>query len=103
MVTDTGDGVVPQAGHAKGPLIYRQSIFTRITHWIWVICLFFLLLTGLQIFNAHPSLNLGQESGFDYNNAALAFDAINTPNGPRGQATLFGHSFDTTGVFGMSG
>ena len=46
MVTDTGDGVVPQAGLAKGPLIYRQSIFTRITHWIWVICLFFLLLTG---------------------------------------------------------
>jgi Ni,Fe-hydrogenase I cytochrome b subunit len=38
----------------KGPLIYRQSIWTRATHWVWAICLFFLLLTGLQIFNAHP-------------------------------------------------
>ena len=103
MVSDTQDTAVPKARHEKGPLIYRQSIFTRITHWIWAICLFFLLLTGLQIFNAHPSLNIGQESGFDYDNAALSFDAINTPTGPRGRTTILGHSFDTTGVFGMSG
>ena len=36
---------------------------------------------------------------------SLAFDigAVNTDNGPRGQTTLLGHTFDTTGVLGLSG
>ena len=88
----------------KGPLIYRQSIWTRVTHWVWAICLFFLLLTGLQIFNAHPALYIGQESGFEYENAILEIGAINTPDGPRGRTTIFGNSFDTTALgLGMSG
>jgi thiosulfate reductase cytochrome b subunit len=91
------------SGPAKGPLIYRQSIWTRVTHWVWAICLFFLLLTGLQIFNAHPALYIGNESGFEYENAILEIGAINTEAGPRGRTTLFGNSFDTTGVLGMSG
>ncbi|WP_332700684.1 cytochrome b/b6 domain-containing protein [Devosia sp.] len=88
---------------AKGPLIYRQSIWTRVTHWIWAICLFFLLLTGLQIFNAHPALYIGHESGFEYENAILEIGAFNTEAGPRGRTTIFGQTFDTTGVLGMSG
>jgi thiosulfate reductase cytochrome b subunit len=52
-----------------GRLIKRQKLTTRITHWIWAICLFFLLLSGLQIFNAHPALYLGDQSGFTYDNA----------------------------------
>lgn len=88
---------------AKGPLIYRQSIWTRMTHWIWAICLFFLLLTGLQIFNAHPALYIGEESGFEYENAILEIGAFNTEAGPRGRTTIFGQTFDTTGVLGMSG
>ena len=87
----------------RGPLIYRQSIWTRVTHWVWAICLFFLLLTGLQIFNAHPALYIGNESGFEYENAILEIGAINTEAGPRGRTILFGNSFDTTGVLGMSG
>ena len=39
------------------------------------ICLFFLMLTGLQIFNAHPTLNIGLESGFEYDNAVLNIGA----------------------------
>ncbi len=88
---------------AKGPLVYRQSIWTRLTHWVWAICLFFLLLSGLQIFNAHPSLYIGNESGFEYDNAILKIGAVNTPEGPRGKTTVFGREFDTTGVLGMSG
>jgi thiosulfate reductase cytochrome b subunit len=87
----------------RGPLVYRQSIWTRLTHWVWAICLFFLLLTGLQIFNAHPALYIGQQSGFEFDNAVLRIGAINTPQGPRGQTTIFGQTFDTTGVLGMSG
>jgi len=90
-------------GPASGPLIYRQSAWTRVTHWLWALCLFFLLFSGLQIFNAHPALNIGQESGFDYSNSILSFDAIDTPEGPRGRTTILGHAFDTTGIFGLSG
>src|SRR5690606_14817823 len=50
----------------KGPLVYRQSVLTRVTHWTWAVALFFLLLSGLQIFNAHPSLYIGKQSGFEY-------------------------------------
>lgn len=88
----------------KGPLMYRQSIWTRVTHWIWAICLFFLLLTGLQIFNAHPALYIGQQSGFEFDNAILKIGAVNTDAGPRGQTTIFGQTYDTTGLgLGMSG
>ena len=45
-------------------LIYRQDAMTRITHWVWAVAMFFLLLSGLQIFNARPNLYIGQESGF---------------------------------------
>lgn len=86
----------------KGPLVYRQSIFTRVTHWVWVIALFFLLLTGLQIWNAHPALYIGEQSGFEFDNAVLRIGAENTPEGPRGFTTIFGQKFDTTGVLGMS-
>lgn len=87
----------------KGGLIYRQSIWTRVTHWGWAIALFFLLLSGLQIFNAHPNLYIGNESGFQYDNAILRIGAENTPEGPRGFTTVFGSKFDTTGVLGWSG
>ena len=88
---------------SHGPLIYRQSIWTRVTHWTWAICLFFLLLSGLQIFNAHPALYIGEESGFEFDNAILEIGAVNSDAGPRGQTTLFGRNFDTTGVLGVSG
>ena len=88
---------------SPGPLIYRQSIWTRVTHWSWAICLFFLLLTGLQIFNAHPALYIGQQSGFKFDNAILEIGAVDSDAGPRGQTTLFGKSFDTTGILGVSG
>ena len=59
-----------------GRLIRRQKLVTRITHWIWAICVFFLLLSGLQIFNAHPALYLGDQSGFTYDNAIFAFEGF---------------------------
>ena len=40
-------------------MIYRHSLVTRLTHWLNVICLSVLLLSGLQIFNAHPELTGG--------------------------------------------
>ena len=90
-------------GKSTGILVYRQSIWTRITHWSWALCVFFLLLSGLQIFNAHPALYIGNESGFEYDNSVLRIEAVTTFQGVAGRTTIFGQSFDTTGFFGISG
>ena len=87
----------------KGPLIYRQRLITRITHWVWAVCLFFLMLTGLQIFNAHPALYLGTESGFEYDNTILQIGAVEEGETLKGVTRIFGAEFDTTGYLGVSG
>ncbi len=62
--------------NSQGRLIKRQKLATRITHWIWAISLFFLLLSGLQIFNAHPALYIGDQSGFTFENAILELEGF---------------------------
>lgn len=59
-----------------GRLILRQKRMTRLTHWVWAVSLFFLVASGLQIFNAHPALYLGNESGFGYDNEIFSVDAM---------------------------
>jgi thiosulfate reductase cytochrome b subunit len=59
-----------------GRLIKRQKLSTRVTHWIWAICLLFLLMSGLQIFNAHSALYLGDQVGFTYDNAIFEIDGF---------------------------
>ena len=44
------------------PLIYRHRLPVRIMHWVNVVCLVVLLMSGLQIFNAHPALYWGDDS-----------------------------------------
>jgi thiosulfate reductase cytochrome b subunit len=88
---------------AKGALVYRQSAWTRITHWIWAVSLFFLMLTGFQIFNAHPKLYFGHQSGFEYENAVLDIGAKQSGNDVVGYTKIFGKEFDTTGFLGVSG
>lgn len=87
----------------NGPLVYRQRLLTRITHWVWAVCLFFLMLTGLHIFNAFPSLHIGAESGFDYDNAILVIGAREVGGELQGVTRVFGTEFDTTGLLGVSG
>jgi len=84
-------------------LVYRQRLLTRLTHWLWAICIFFLLFSGTQIFNAHPTLYLGNESGFNYDNSVLSVYAVTGNNGPEGRIRIFGEEINTTGVFGVSG
>jgi thiosulfate reductase cytochrome b subunit len=91
------------AGAEDDSVIYRQSGITRITHWVWAFAMFFLLLSGLQNYNARPNLYIGQQSGFGFENSIMDIYATNGPNGPAGQTKLFGQIFDTSGVLGMSG
>jgi cytochrome b subunit of formate dehydrogenase len=36
----------------------------RVSHWLNVVCLIILLMSGLQILNAHPALYWGDDSDF---------------------------------------
>jgi thiosulfate reductase cytochrome b subunit len=73
----------------------------RLTHWVGVVCVTLLLLSGLQIFNAHPALYLGQASDFTQSIASIG--AAQKDTRLIGVTRIFGHSFDTTGVLGLSG
>jgi thiosulfate reductase cytochrome b subunit len=82
-------------------IVRRHSIMVRVTHWANAICLLILLMSGLQIFNAHPALYWGQASAFD--RPVLSLTATNNDeSGIRGVTRLFGHAFDTTGILGAS-
>lgn len=87
---------------AKSELIYRHTIPIRIMHWTNVICFTVLLMSGLNIFNAHPALNLGKSS---YNNLApiLELKAAKLQTGELiGKTNILGVEFNTTGVLGAS-
>ncbi|HVY57838.1 MAG TPA: cytochrome b/b6 domain-containing protein [Xanthobacteraceae bacterium] len=81
-------------------LIHRHSVVVRVTHWTAVVCIAILLMSGLQIFNAHPALYWGERSDFDH--PLLRMSARSTGGDFVGVTTLFGHSFRTTGWLGAS-
>ena len=82
-------------------LVHRHSVVVRVTHWVNVVCLTILLMSGLQIFNAHPALYIGNYSDFDH--PVLAIGAERREGAPpRGVTTVLGHRMDTTGVLGVS-
>ena len=78
----------------------RHARPVRVTHWINVICFTLLLMSGLQIFNAHPALYVGERSDFDH--PTMSIRAHLSANGLAGETVIAGHSFDTTGVLGVS-
>jgi thiosulfate reductase cytochrome b subunit len=87
---------------ADDRFIYRHPLWLRVTHWINVVCMTGLLMSGLQIFNAHPALYWGDAS--DFAAPILAVGAGQTAQGrAEGVTTIAGHAFDTTGVLGLSG
>ena len=88
----------------RGPgrgYIERHSLVVRITHWVNVLCLLVLLMSGLQIFNAHPALYWGNISNFD--DPILRMGASREPDGTMfGVTEIFDREFVTTGVLGFS-
>jgi thiosulfate reductase cytochrome b subunit len=82
-------------------LFYRHALPVRIMHWINVIALSVMFFSGMQIFNAHPSLYWGNRS--DPGKELLALDAREDPAGNMIGVTRVGHhEFITTGVLGVS-
>jgi len=84
----------------KGEVVYRHSGAVRATHWINALVLLVLLMSGLQIFNAHPALYLGSKSDFDA--PVFAMRPMMHDNKIYGVTTVLGWDFDTTGVFGLA-
>lgn len=82
-------------------MIYRHSLVVRIAHWVNVVCLVILFMSGLGIFNGWPALYWGIRTHF--NQPLLAMYATPGAGGPpQGMTDILGHSFDTTGWLGLS-
>lgn len=86
----------------RGSLYYRHSLPVRIMHWINVIALTILLMSGLNIFNAHPALYWGKSS-YDGKPPIVEMRGDEDADGELvGVTKIFGHAFDTTGFLGAS-
>jgi thiosulfate reductase cytochrome b subunit len=84
-------------------VIYRHRLVVRVTHWINVFALTLLLLSGLQIFNAHPMLYWGKYGAdFDKPFVSISADDWRKPH-PRGITQIGPIKLDTTGFLGVSG
>src|SRR5690242_20618983 len=76
----------------------RHTWPIRVMHWVNVVVLAILLMSGLQIFNAVPGLYWGKSS-YGGRPPVLEMAAEPDANGQsRGITTVLGHEFDTTGV-----
>ena len=81
--------------------IKRHTLVTRLTHWINVMAISLLLMSGLNIFNAHPALYWGQKSTFADPWVSMSMVEV---NGVAHGITKVGSlTLDTTGVLGWSG
>ncbi len=104
MATDTTLDAAPPASRPappRGEVIYRHTVVVRLTHWVNVLVISLLLMSGLQIFNAHPMLYWGAY-GADHDPAWLGAVARSGPHGLQGALQIGGFEIPTTGVFGVS-
>lgn len=88
-------------------LVYRHRLPVRVMHWINFICLTVLLMSGLQIFNAHPALYWGHSSHFTdggfFGTPFASIYAGRDADGNLSGTTRIGDAvYDTTGVLGAS-
>ena len=92
-----------QATATSSYLYYRHTLPVRIMHWTNVISLTVLLMSGLMIFNAHPSLDWGKASATNEHSSFLNISSRPAPNGQlTGVTRIMGYEFNTTGLLGAS-
>jgi thiosulfate reductase cytochrome b subunit len=95
--------VTAQVLPAKREIIYRHSLVVRLTHWINLLCLTLLLMSGLQIFNVHPQLYWGHY-GYPGVPTVFSISGRYDPDAARpvGTTRIGDYSFETTGVLGVT-
>ena len=90
-----------QPSRSTSYLYYRHTLPVRVMHWINVLALTILMMSGLQIFNAHPALYWGKSS-YTGRPPLLQIGAREDERGERiGVTVILGHEFNTTGVLGV--
>ena len=91
------------AGVAPAPTYSytRHALAVRVMHWINVVALTVLLMSGLNIFNAHPALYWGKSS-YTGRPPVLEMQAKETDGGLAGVTRVLGREFETTGLLGAS-
>jgi thiosulfate reductase cytochrome b subunit len=84
-------------------IVYRHSVVVRATHWINVLCLALLLMSGLRIFNAHPALYWGH---YGYRGAptlmAIGGRYDDVTGRPVGEMRIGDSIIETTGILGVT-
>ena len=81
---------------------YRHRLPVRLLHWINVMALVVLLMSGLNIFNAHPALYWG-ESSYGEKPPVLEMRGVEDDEGNLiGSTRLFRYKINTTGFLGVS-
>ena len=92
-----------EGSRAGSYLYYRHTLPVRLMHWTNVVALTILLMSGLQIFNAHPALYWAGKSSYSGVPPVVEMGAREGgESGYVGYTRVFGHEFDTTGVLGLS-
>jgi len=92
----------PDVASRRGYLYNRHTLPVRVMHWVNVLALTILLMSGLQIFNAHPALHWGKSS-YTGRPPLLEIHPLERPDGQLvGVTRVLGAEFDTTGVLGVS-
>jgi thiosulfate reductase cytochrome b subunit len=82
-------------------MVPHHALATRVTHWINALCVAVLLMSGLQIFLAHPALYWGQY-GADADRPAFEIGAETVGGGAeRGFVRLGSRAIDATGALGL--
>jgi thiosulfate reductase cytochrome b subunit len=92
----------PARTSAAPELYRRHALPVRIMHWINVVALTLMFMSGLQIFNSHPALYWGVSS-YTGRPAWLEIGARQDGQGRMsGYTRVLGREFTTTGILGLS-
>jgi thiosulfate reductase cytochrome b subunit len=86
----------------SGTRVYRHSIAARVSHWLWTLAMFILLMSGLQIFNAAPYLDASDKSNPAKRVLVIGSNDAAGPQDIAGLTKVFGRTFTTTGVLGYT-
>jgi thiosulfate reductase cytochrome b subunit len=93
---------LPQRSTPAGDvLVYRHPLLVRSAHWLSALCMFVLMLSGLQILNAHPAFYWGDTSTFDQPWAAIVSSQDENAE-VLGRLQIGALQLDTTGFLGAS-
>ncbi len=92
---------LPERPARRGIAVYRHPFLVRLAHWTNALCMLVLLLSGLQILNAHPALYWGEVSHFADPAAAIVSE-MDAAGAMRGYLDVGGARFETTGFLGVS-